>query len=285
MLRACNVAPTLHACPAHPHARALAHREARAAGFRPSLVDWVMLHGTFERKVAANRALPLPVIGLPSAAEVTLLTHSGLQQQGAADVRLRLTSAAAAVPKQCAQRPASMRSRLWEPSTGLYQPGAAERVYQVGAFFPDWDLLHLSQFVLGTTKPCPCPQAFYWTQERLRVRVAEGGLALPAPILASLWSSLDAGLEAFEQCRYLCDTPFPAPWAQLVVVSAQLSVQGMAAVGWARSWPKLCLLALCSAGAAALPPVPAPIFGRHRHQERGTGRCVRVCCFQILEGA
>jgi predicted membrane chloride channel (bestrophin family) len=41
--------------------------------------------------------------------------------------------------------------------------------------------------------------------------------ALP-PTSAAAWKALGAGLEAFEQCRKLAETPFAFPWAQLMVL-------------------------------------------------------------------
>lgn len=40
-----------------------------------------------------------------------------------------------------------------------------------------------------------------WLPRLCRKRITEGGLDMPAPILSTLYSSLQKGLEAFEQCR------------------------------------------------------------------------------------
>ena len=62
---------------------------------------------------------------------------------------------------------------LFSTCQGKYNRGAAERIYQ----------------------------AYYWCHERCRQRMAEGGLDMPAPILASLYASLQKGMESFEHCR------------------------------------------------------------------------------------
>ena len=50
--------------------------------------------------------------------------------------------------------------------------------------------------------PCPAPrQVFFWTHERCRLRMAEGGLDMPAPILTQIFGALQKGIEAFEHCR------------------------------------------------------------------------------------
>ena len=58
---------------------------------------------------------------------------------------------------------------------------------------------------------------YFSLHELCRQRTAEGGLGMPAPVLATFYTSLDRGLSAFEQCRYLVDTPFPFSWAQLLI--------------------------------------------------------------------
>lgn len=53
--------------------------------------------------------------------------------------------------------------------------GAAERVYQV----------------------------YHWAHERCRQRMSEGGLDVPGPVLATLFTSLQKGLDNFEHCRWV----------------------------------------------------------------------------------
>jgi hypothetical protein len=57
--------------------------------------------------------------------------------------------------------------------------------------------------------------------------VAEGGLDMPSPILATFWQDMSRGLDAFESCRYLVDTPFPFPWAQVSQERGARSSPGM----------------------------------------------------------
>lgn len=92
-------------------------------------------------------------------------------------------------PKPPLKRSKSLGSRLWSSDTGDVVRGASERPYQL----------------------------FFALSERLRKRIAEGGLDMPAPILATLWQTVSASIQSFEACRYLQDTPFPFPWAQLNV--------------------------------------------------------------------
>ena len=104
---------------------------------------------------------------------------------------LRFTTS---VPKTDGSKPELKRSKsiggkLWSSDTGEVVRGANERPYQL----------------------------FYALTERLRRRMAEGRLDMPSPILATLWQSIAAAVQSFESCRYLQDTPFPFPWAQLNV--------------------------------------------------------------------
>ena len=81
-------------------------------------------------------------------------------------------------------------SNLWTSDTASFIRGAVERPYQV----------------------------LYALLECLHTRHDAGGLNMPAPILATVWQSINTGIQSFEHCRYLADTPFPFPWAQLVIV-------------------------------------------------------------------
>ena len=42
---------------------------------------------------------------------------------------------------------------------------------------------------------------------------------MPPPVAASAWQAMNSGVAAFEHCRYLQDTPFPFPWAQLIIAA------------------------------------------------------------------
>ena len=81
-------------------------------------------------------------------------------------------------------------SSFWTSDTACYMRGATERPYKL----------------------------IFSTLELIRHRFEKGGLNMPAPILASIWQAMDHSIQAFEQCRYLSDTPFPFPWAQLIIV-------------------------------------------------------------------
>lgn len=112
---------------------------------------------------------------------------------------------------------------LWQSSQGVYARGSAERVYQVGGV--GWGAVQLAAAgascfnprrgalpmlwradltAPARARPAPCPaprQVFFWTHERCRLRMAEGGLDMPAPILTQIFGALQKGIEAFEHCR------------------------------------------------------------------------------------
>lgn len=47
----------------------------------------------------------------------------------------------------------------------------------------------------------PLPtQVYYWVHEAMRLRIAEGGLDMPTPILTQIFGALQKGIEAFEHC-------------------------------------------------------------------------------------
>lgn len=92
-----------------------------------------------------------------------------LASPGSAPLPLALTDAAAAPVPLARRSPPDRLSRR----AGQYTRGASERVYT----------------------------AYAWLQELLRQRMDAGGLAVPGPLLATLWSSLDRGIAAFEHCR------------------------------------------------------------------------------------
>lgn len=69
-----------------------------------------------------------------------------------------------------------------------------------------------------------------WIHHALVERYELEGLAVPAPLLAHIYVQISAGFSAFMQCKKLVDTPFPFPYAQIVLVclillSAFLPVQ------------------------------------------------------------
>jgi len=59
---------------------------------------------------------------------------------------------------------------------------------------------------------------FYATIEVIRRRFEAGGIAMPSPVIAQIWRVLDYSMQKFELCRSISETPFPFPWAQLIVV-------------------------------------------------------------------
>lgn len=57
-----------------------------------------------------------------------------------------------------------------------------------------------------------------WVHQLIIERRREGGLNIDAPILTRVYQVLSEGMQGFEQCRKIADTPFPFPWAQFVAV-------------------------------------------------------------------
>eukprot|EP01024_Parvocaulis_polyphysoides_P014826 TRINITY_DN16220_c0_g1_i2.p1 TRINITY_DN16220_c0_g1~~TRINITY_DN16220_c0_g1_i2.p1 ORF type:complete len:459 (+),score=57.88 TRINITY_DN16220_c0_g1_i2:128-1504(+) len=72
----------------------------------------------------------------------------------------------------------------------VYVPGPAERVHTV----------------------------MNWVHQYIMERRQQGGLKIEPPIITRLYQVFSEGMLGFEQCRKFCDTPFPFPWAQAVLV-------------------------------------------------------------------
>lgn len=69
-----------------------------------------------------------------------------------------------------------------------------------------------------------------WIHHALVERYELEGLAVPAPLLAQIYAQISTGFSAFMQCKKLVDTPFPFPYAQivlicLIILSAFLPIQ------------------------------------------------------------
>ncbi|KAK9864551.1 hypothetical protein WJX84_008203 [Apatococcus fuscideae] len=146
-----------------------------------SLVDVFMLRASYGKRESHNKSMPLPVVGGVAGVEVADLGGGGQTSHERDMVMAGLGY------KEDAS---AFWSMLAWPSTGLYMPGAAERVNVVYA----------------------------WTQQLLTERYCEGGMSMPAPIVTRCWQMLSEGYHGYEQCRKLADTPFPFPWAQMVLV-------------------------------------------------------------------
>ncbi|KAK9805550.1 hypothetical protein WJX72_004682 [[Myrmecia] bisecta] len=168
-------------------AMALKKDKAAKAMVRFSLLDLIVLRAGTMRREGYNAAMPLPVIGSVSPKELAAL-GMGMERLSSMQTETLLSGHDyyAAGASQCCP---SM-SVFFQPTTGMYTPGAAERVNVVYA----------------------------WLQQQLQERLAEGGLALPAPIASRMWQMLSEGYIDFEGCRKLADTPFPFPWAQMILL-------------------------------------------------------------------
>eukprot|EP00210_Caulerpa_lentillifera_P008077 g7712.t1 len=55
-----------------------------------------------------------------------------------------------------------------------------------------------------------------WIHQLIIERRRQGGLNVEPPILTRVYQVLSEGMQGFEQCRKIADTPFPFPWAQFV---------------------------------------------------------------------
>ncbi|PRW56008.1 hypothetical protein C2E21_5243 [Chlorella sorokiniana] len=180
----------------HDSTRLPAWDSANSSTYTPSLIDYFVLRSISARRLRYNAAHPIPVVGQLRPTETGHLHIDSAQRTVTID-REKWAEACKDGLKgrqslfmSARHQLQSARHHLFTNSQGKYVRGAAERVYQV----------------------------FQWLHARCRQRMAEGGLDMPAPILATAYQSLSRGLEAFEGCRYLCDTPFPFSWAQLLIV-------------------------------------------------------------------
>jgi predicted membrane chloride channel (bestrophin family) len=84
----------------------------------------------------------------------------------------------------------SVSSSLWRSDNSCTLRGAAERPYEL----------------------------IFSTAELLRRRYDQGGINMPSPVIAQLWAILEKAVDSFERCRSISETPFPFPWAQLIIV-------------------------------------------------------------------
>lgn len=85
--------------------------------------------------------------------------------------------------------------------------------------------------------PLPAPALGCWAATQGDERPpTHARTPLAAPILASMWVSLDQGLELFEQCRYLSGEPLPASaagaWAVLHCTALHVYPQAASPAGW-----------------------------------------------------
>ncbi|KAI3436472.1 hypothetical protein D9Q98_005889 [Chlorella vulgaris] len=157
---------------------------ANSPTFSPAVMDYFVLRSVSHRRLAYNAAHPIPVVGLLTEQEVYHLCGNKPE---------RVRSLSNKDWDNAKQRPSIFRMaqhHMFANSQGKYVRGAAERLYTL----------------------------YFLVHERFRQRLTEGGLDMPAPILTNMYTSLQKGMDGFEQCRYLCDTPFPFAWAQLIMV-------------------------------------------------------------------
>eukprot|EP01025_Chloroclados_australasicus_P009970 TRINITY_DN13879_c0_g2_i10.p2 TRINITY_DN13879_c0_g2~~TRINITY_DN13879_c0_g2_i10.p2 ORF type:complete len:252 (+),score=12.30 TRINITY_DN13879_c0_g2_i10:727-1482(+) len=57
-----------------------------------------------------------------------------------------------------------------------------------------------------------------WVESLLIRRLKSGGFNVPGPLVSHLFTVMSEGMLAFEHCRKLNHTPFPFPWAQMVLI-------------------------------------------------------------------
>ncbi|KAL0039987.1 hypothetical protein WJX79_001551 [Trebouxia sp. C0005] len=162
-------------------------RAASKGKYQYDLTDTFLLRGTTERMERYNRAMPLPVIGSisdPEAVGLGKLLEAHCQKQtGTLFNGIDIAS-------DDHDTIAGYIKSMFVHRIGKVVPGASERVNIVYA----------------------------WVQQLLQERFREKGLTLAAPVGSRMWQMLSEGYLQFEQCRAIADTPFPFPWAQMVLV-------------------------------------------------------------------
>lgn len=167
---------------------------ASTPGFKIALWRYFLPQDRVKSRVQWNRASKVQVIGGVTATERGAL-HSAAGPQRMVTTRRGTETMIDGVPplvdpEMAPHAFAGCFNSLWTSDTATIVRGAVERPYKV----------------------------IFAVMELIRRRTAAGGLDMPAPILSTIWQNLTLGVSNFEHCVYLQDTPFPFPWAQLVVV-------------------------------------------------------------------
>jgi predicted membrane chloride channel (bestrophin family) len=181
-------------------------------GYKPRLSHYFILHSYNSEREKYYSANTLPVIGLSDSTTLSDVEREKLDVNVAELLRTQAVNkyGGPAMSGDALRRMAedeeddkeeadkkyksnfcrNMETQLFSPGSGRYIKGASERVYQV----------------------------YHWIHTRLTKRMAEGGMDMPAPIMATAWQNLSNGLIAFEGCRWLTDTPFPFNYAQVIIL-------------------------------------------------------------------
>ena len=174
--------------------------------FKISAWRYFFPHDRLKSRQAWNKASKIQVIGGVTSAErrglvmvpFRLLTTSRRKCSQGKPVIISTVQNFTVEPsdpraKRVECRPTGIRgffAGMWTSETSAVYRGAIERPYKV----------------------------IYAVTELIRRRFEDGGVNIPAPILATVHQNFNAAIQAFENCCYLSDTPFPLPWAQLIVV-------------------------------------------------------------------
>ncbi|KAI7843871.1 hypothetical protein COHA_002419 [Chlorella ohadii] len=160
---------------------------ANSHTYSPALIDYFVLRSISARRLRYNAAHPIPVVGRLRPTEMGHLHIDSAQRTVTVDreawnaaCKAGWASGRQSILMSARHQLYSARHHLFTNSQGKYVRGAAERVYQV----------------------------FQWVHARCRQRMVEGGLDMPAPILATAYQSMSRGLEAFEGCSSRC----PSRW-------------------------------------------------------------------------
>ena len=185
---------------------------ATTPGFLVSPINFIFPRPRMKARFDLNRAAKLPVVGGVSAAEREALGPDPIRKTKSTtknpNPKNHSTKSTNSLEEESEVHPAGWwqynlhRSRLGLPS-GLYAPSRL--------FAPS------GMNFVGCASERPY-KVLYAVLERLRRRMNDGGLKIEAPILANVWTNINVGVRAFEHCCYLLDTPFPFPWAQLIIV-------------------------------------------------------------------
>lgn len=176
-------------------------------GYPISFFNYILPRPRMQARLEFNRAAKLPIVGGISAAEREALGPDPIRTAPRSTGSISSTSTApsnstiptekkerSCKPQWCRRRrrgnQPGLQPRVVVPSEMNFNGSAAERPYKV----------------------------LYAVLERIHRRMDEGGLQTEAPILTTMWTNINIGVRAFEHCCYLSDTPFPFPWAQLIII-------------------------------------------------------------------
>lgn len=181
---------------------------ASTPGYTTPLLSYVYPTSRMTARDALSKVCKVPVIGGVSHLERTALKHGKTTRLQTMTRRREKTEAA-----DLARHSSHPSTSFTDNSNG--NGSGSELRSRSARVTVNWWTSETGENVRGAAER---PNVLYYAvMERLRKRITEGGLDMPPPIAAVMWQDLLVGWQGFETCRYLSDTPFPFPWAQMVV--------------------------------------------------------------------